>query len=189
MRSGLTRRHRRDAACALGRSADHGARFVARCDLDSDLDTCRRVSIKLWRKAQPSCSREDSNLHGLPHTVLSRTRLPIPPRELKKFGPLNCAAISRAQAEMTRYGLALNLSAPSFTRPGFQLLRLAGFAQRTEQVGIICSHDFVILWRLIGRFFPTLERCAVKLGCFWIIAAGMIDDRQIAFRLGNVGMC
>ena len=27
------------------------------------------------------CSREDSNLHGLPHTVLSRTRLPIPPRE------------------------------------------------------------------------------------------------------------
>jgi hypothetical protein len=27
------------------------------------------------------CSREDSNLHGLPHTVLSRTRLPVPPRE------------------------------------------------------------------------------------------------------------
>src|SRR5205823_2102431 len=141
------------------------------------------------RRAIRPCSREDSNLHGLPHTVLSRTRLPIPPRELKKFGPLNCAAISRAQAEMTRYGLALNLSAPSFARPRFQLLRLAGFAQRTEQVGVICSHDFVILWRLIGRFFPTLERCAVKLGCFWIIAAGMIDDRQIAFRLGNVGMC
>src|SRR5947207_13656201 len=31
------------------------------------------------------CSREDSNLHGLPHTVLSRTRLPVPPRELKKL--------------------------------------------------------------------------------------------------------
>jgi site-specific DNA recombinase len=27
------------------------------------------------------CSREDLNLHGLPHTVLSRTRLPVPPRE------------------------------------------------------------------------------------------------------------
>ena len=27
------------------------------------------------------CSREDSNLQGLPHTVLSRTRLPVPPRE------------------------------------------------------------------------------------------------------------
>jgi hypothetical protein len=23
------------------------------------------------------CSREESNLHGLPHTVLSRTRLPF----------------------------------------------------------------------------------------------------------------
>ena len=33
------------------------------------------------RKPRP-CSREDSNLHGLPHTVLSRTRLPVPPREL-----------------------------------------------------------------------------------------------------------
>lgn len=27
------------------------------------------------------CGREDSNLHGSPHTVLSRTRLPVPPRE------------------------------------------------------------------------------------------------------------
>jgi hypothetical protein len=33
------------------------------------------------------CSREDSNLHGLPHTVLSRTRLPIPPREQNDSGP------------------------------------------------------------------------------------------------------
>src|SRR5205814_1852528 len=33
-----------------------------------------------------NCSREDSNLHGLPHTVLSRTRLPVPPREQKKWG-------------------------------------------------------------------------------------------------------
>src|SRR6266487_546092 len=31
-----------------------------------------------------NCSREDSNLHGLPHTVLSRTRLPVPPREQKR---------------------------------------------------------------------------------------------------------
>ena len=27
------------------------------------------------------CSREDSNLHRLPHMILSHTRLPIPPRE------------------------------------------------------------------------------------------------------------
>ena len=36
-----------------------------------------------------NCSREDSNLHGLPHTVLSRTRLPVPPRE-QKSGVLQC---------------------------------------------------------------------------------------------------
>ena len=33
------------------------------------------ISGKGW------CSREDSNLHGLPHTILSRMRLPVPPRE------------------------------------------------------------------------------------------------------------
>ncbi len=26
---------------------------------------------------RPRCSREESNLHGFPHTVLSRTRLPF----------------------------------------------------------------------------------------------------------------
>src|SRR5438552_5089760 len=60
-----------------------------------------------------NCSREDSNLHGLPHTVLSRTRLPIPPRELEKFGRLNCAAISRAQAEIKVR------SSPEFIRAAF----------------------------------------------------------------------
>jgi hypothetical protein len=34
-----------------------------------------------------SCSREESNLHGFPHTVLSRTRLPVPPREQKQRHP------------------------------------------------------------------------------------------------------
>src|SRR5204862_481779 len=42
-------------------------------------------SIDPGRRAITPCSREDSNLHGLPHTVLSRTRLPVPPRELKKL--------------------------------------------------------------------------------------------------------
>src|SRR6266478_1522022 len=103
-----------------------------------------------------NCSREDSNLHGLPHTVLSRTRLPIPPRELEKIGRLNCAAISRAQAEMTRCNLALNLSAPPFARPRFQLLRFAGFAQRTEQVRVICSHDFVMSGCVGGNTFSRM---------------------------------
>src|SRR5438552_4143685 len=46
------------------------------------------------RAGRANCSREDSNLHGFPHTVLSRTRLPIPPRER---GALNCAECAAAQ--------------------------------------------------------------------------------------------
>jgi hypothetical protein len=48
-----------------------------------------------------NCSREDSNLHGLPHTVLSRTRLPIPPRER---GRLNCVLSLFAQARNQKSG-------------------------------------------------------------------------------------
>src|SRR5262249_38246717 len=42
-----------------------------------------RVLVDLTRRScdGSNCSREDSNLHGSPHTVLSRTRLPVPPRE------------------------------------------------------------------------------------------------------------
>ena len=46
-----------------------------------------RSKGRLYDKS--NCSREDSNLHGLPHTVLSRTRLPVPPRE-QKSGVLQC---------------------------------------------------------------------------------------------------
>src|SRR5438105_2302804 len=46
---------------------------------------------------EQKCSREDSNLHGLPHTVLSRTRLPIPPRELK--AEVNCSSHLQAQLQ------------------------------------------------------------------------------------------
>ena len=45
-----------------------------------------------------NCSREDSNLHGLPHTVLSRTRLPVPPRE-QKSGSYNARVAACLQAE------------------------------------------------------------------------------------------
>src|ERR1051325_7556893 len=48
-----------------------------------------------------SCSREDSNLHGFPHTVLSRTRLPVPPRER---GGLNIADLMRsATSESSKF--------------------------------------------------------------------------------------
>ena len=36
---------------------------------------------KVW------CSREESNLHGFPHTVLSRTRLPFRHVSVVKSGP------------------------------------------------------------------------------------------------------
>src|SRR5438067_11593252 len=137
MRSGLTRRHRRDAACALGRSADHGVRFVARCDVDSDLDTCRRVSIKLWRKAQPSCSREDSNLHGLSHTVLSRTRLPIPPRELKTAAPQQCACPSRPQGPTKE----VNLASASSTRS----------LVKSTQASLACTNFHLICFACVAK--------------------------------------
>ena len=49
------------------------------------------------------CSREDSNLHGFPHTVLSRTRLPIPPREQNTSDAYNAreAAMSQGQTRNT----------------------------------------------------------------------------------------
>jgi hypothetical protein len=49
----------------------------------------RQIPSNLSAKGQggqSNCSREESNLHGFPHTVLSRTRLPVPPREQKQWG-------------------------------------------------------------------------------------------------------
>src|SRR5438045_9313203 len=40
-------------------------------------DVPGRDSVALSQKRQKLCSREESNLHGFPHTVLSRTRLPF----------------------------------------------------------------------------------------------------------------
>ena len=45
------------------------------------------------------CSREDSNLHGFPHTVLSRARLPIPPREQFGSGIL-CARLRLGKRDL-----------------------------------------------------------------------------------------
>jgi hypothetical protein len=57
--------------------------------LGSKKESCEEVSqpirtdISSFLLLRQDCSREDSNLHGFPHTVLSRTRLPVPPREQK----------------------------------------------------------------------------------------------------------
>jgi hypothetical protein len=47
------------------------------------------------------CSREESNLHGFPHTVLSRTRLPF--RHVSER-PVKCASVPTAQPQMTDDG-------------------------------------------------------------------------------------
>jgi hypothetical protein len=41
----------------------------------------RKKNAAFAGRAKVWCSREDSNLHGFPHMILSHTRLPIPPRE------------------------------------------------------------------------------------------------------------
>src|SRR5262249_56919540 len=48
---------------------------------------------------QSNCSREESNLRGFPHTVLSRTRLPVPPREQKQRGSYNAGVAVCLQGE------------------------------------------------------------------------------------------
>src|SRR5207248_7076462 len=79
--------------------------------------TGERTQIFRQATRRPSrrCSREDSNLHGLPHTVLSRTRLPVPPRELKK---------RRREADLCARAVQPQLAATLFARPAFQRLRL-----------------------------------------------------------------
>src|SRR5438093_13738331 len=69
------------------------------------------LSLHFTSSQLGNCSREDSNLHGLPHTVLSRTRLPIPPREL---GPTTmrrvCAGATRNVGRAANLPLPLNLN-------------------------------------------------------------------------------
>ena len=105
------------------------------------------------RRPSRRCSREDSNLHGLPHTVLSRTRLPVPPRELKK---------RRREADLCARAVQPQLAATLFARPAFQRLRLARLAQRAEKIGIVSRH-YLILFGGFGRgVLPRLERCAIE---------------------------
>ena len=60
---------------------------ISNCSRSQHRAVAGRSKSRLHDKS--NCSREDSNLHGLPHTVLSRTRLPVPPRE-QKSGVLQC---------------------------------------------------------------------------------------------------
>ena len=63
--------------------SDSPATRSAPCTAASVMHSCCAKTKKPQSTSddQKWCSREDSNLHGLPHTVLSRARLPIPPHE------------------------------------------------------------------------------------------------------------
>ena len=58
-------------------------------------DVSRRYAVSLKLRTR-KCSREESNLHGFPHTVLSRTRLPF--RHVSER-LLRCATSALAQAQ------------------------------------------------------------------------------------------
>src|SRR2546425_10627144 len=79
------------------------------------------------------------------------------------------------------FDLGLRQAAPFFFRARFKLVCLAYLTQGAQQIGIIRSDDLVIFGRRGGRFFPTLERSAIKLSSFWIIATRMVNDSQVAF--------
>ncbi len=53
-----------------------------RCELLFLKRGCEKSQFYLEIIKKLFCSREDSNLHGITHTLLRRTRLPISPREL-----------------------------------------------------------------------------------------------------------
>ena len=105
------------------------------------------------RRSIRPCSREDSNLHGLPHTVLSRTRLPVPPRELKKLA---------GEADLYAGAVQPQSTATFFARPAFQRVRFTRFAQRAEKIGIVSRHHFIFFGWFGHGVLPCLERRAIK---------------------------
>src|SRR5947209_62073 len=88
------------------------------------------IAREIW------CSREDSNLHGLPHTVLSRTRLPIPPRER---GELQCAESALMQ-RFLRFAQALVSPGVRRTkRRGAQSFSRGGVCARGLRAVALCA--------------------------------------------------
>ena len=77
-----------------GHSVSRSLRTCGRQNRDSVVEgwfRCRlSLSLKSDWKLEP-CSREDSNLQGLPHALLRRTRLPVSPREqIERLQSLCC---------------------------------------------------------------------------------------------------
>src|ERR1043166_6794289 len=114
------------------------------------------------------CSREDSNLHGFPHTVLSRTRLPVPPREQKQRG-LIMPAWQRACNAKSKRLLLLNSLRSFLARTYLQLMRFAHVTKRTQEIGIVGHDNVVIFRRLLLYLFPALKRGLIELRSLGVI--------------------
>src|SRR6266571_616488 len=80
-------------------------------------------------------------------------------------------------------GLETKSSVALLSRTRFDRCRLAGFAERTQQIGVIGGDDRVVFGPHLRRFFPSLKRCAIEIASLHVVAARMIDDRKIALRL------
>jgi hypothetical protein len=97
------------------------------------------------------CSREDSNLHGFPHTVLSRARLPVPPREHSAF-PCRGAAYFAETATLCKRNFATEgcaLSAREHTTEGF--FRRYPTDSLSEQKPSVEKLGYSPSWASLGR--------------------------------------
>src|ERR1041385_7285961 len=97
---------------------------------------------------EAKCSREDSNLHGFPHTVLSRTRLPIPPRE-QTGGPYNARVPAACKVKPATIQRNETRKSPRAFLPcaNLQLVRFAYLTKRAQKIGIIGYDNLVVLQR------------------------------------------
>src|ERR1700731_68741 len=112
-----------------------------RCRLD--------FAFKFGNNRRANCSREDSNLHGLPHTVLSRTRLPVPPRERRKR-QVKSRITPEAQAPKVTADPVLLIHADVFAR-GFPIAVPCGLGRGSAAD----RHNLTPRFRNLAAAFPS----------------------------------
>ena len=88
--------------CLGGKGANQALVLTASGSLNIGPPQVIPVKMQSTSAYQRWCSREDSNLHGLPHTVLSRARLPIPPHEHFFAGRKCCFSRRALQARLSK---------------------------------------------------------------------------------------
>jgi hypothetical protein len=140
------------------------------------------------------CSREDSNLHGLPHTVLSRTRLPVPPREQGR-----CEAIGELPVVKHFDGRGSRVAQPLLQTE--QATKSQSTSESPNYYAVTSDRDHSTLpWspcspRLCGKPFPSVPSSAQAHrhqniekwpGDFDDSRAHLVDEIQIDFVVCQV---